>query len=340
MRSSRSFSSCLAFAVLAAAISPAPAHGQAAEQKLIRVWGYKGMSAQLERWEAGYSGLHPGVRFRNELHAPAAVMAGLYNGVADVALMGREIWPVETMAYHWVFQQQPFGVAVATAGLNGPGQSFTPVVMVHADNPLTEITTGQLDAIYGSEHRAAPANIRTWGELGLSGAWSSRKVEPYGFGPEDALGVYFRHDILRSDFKPNPDAHLFSDHDRTSRPAAVRIAAAVEGAPGAIGYGAHPAASAAKVLAVNGVRPTDETVADHTYPLARTLSIYVHRVPDQPLDGTVNDFPHYILSPDAQKLVSPGEGFLPLTPALAAAEVTKLDRPMPKDTAAASEDAQ
>ena len=239
MTSSRNCSSCirkvvvaLLFAVTEAACvsgqqqmvaSPADAH-------LIRVWGYSGLSSQLLRWESAYRKIHPEVRFENQLHSPATVMAGLYNGVADIALMGREIWPVETMAYRWVFQQPAFGVAVATAGLNGPGQSFTPVIIVNAKNPITSISLSQLDAIYGSEHRAAPANIRTWGELGLTGKWASQPIHVYGFGPEDALGVFFRHDVLRSDFKPNPSSHLLSDHDAGNIPAAQRIATAVAAA--------------------------------------------------------------------------------------------------------------
>src|SRR5258708_4975291 len=177
-----------------------------ADSQLIRVWGYSGLSGPLLRWESEYRKIHPEVSFENQLHSPATVMAGLYNGVADVAVMGREIWPVETMAYRWVFQQPAFGVVVATAGLNGPGQSFTPVIIVNAKNPIASISLGQLDAIYGSEHRAAPANIRTWGELGLTGEWAARLINAYGFGPEDALGVFFRHDVLRSDFKPNPSS--------------------------------------------------------------------------------------------------------------------------------------
>src|SRR5260370_32398820 len=90
--------------------SPTDAH-------LIRVWGYSGLSGQLLRWESEYRKIHPEIRFQNQLHSPATVMAGLYTGVADIALIGREIWPVETMAYRWVFHQPDFAVVVATAGL-------------------------------------------------------------------------------------------------------------------------------------------------------------------------------------------------------------------------------
>jgi phosphate transport system substrate-binding protein len=298
---------------------------------VIRVWGYSGLSPLLLRWEAGYQKTHPDTRFENQLHAPATVMAGLYNGVADVALMGREIWPVDTMAYRWVYQQQPFGLVVATAGLNGVGQSFTPVVIVNAKNPLTTISLSQLDAIYGSEHRAAPANIRTWGDLGLTGEWAARPIHIYGFGPEDALGVFFRHDVLKSDFKPNPESHLLSDHD-SRIPAAHRIAQAVAADPYAIGYTKMPHDSATKVLSLSTpdtVSPVQSALENHGYPLTRSISIYFRRMPGKPVDNRVDEFVRFVLSPEAQALISPSEGLLPLTPALAAKQIQKLNSPMP-----------
>jgi phosphate transport system substrate-binding protein len=302
---------------------------------LIRVWGYSGLSDQLLRWESAYRKVHPEIRFENQLHSPAAVMAGLYNGVADIAIMGREIWPVETMAYRWVFQQLPFGVAVATAGLNGPGQSFTPVIVVNAKNPIASISLSQLDAIYGSEHRAAPANIRIWGELGLTGEWAAQPIHVYGFGPEDALGVFFRHDVLRSDFKPNPSSHLLSDHDAGKASAARRIALAVAADPYAIGYTSPPHDPSIKVLPLSlpdEIQPTDATVANHQYPLTRSISLYFHRIPDMPIEPKLEEFIRFVLSSEAQSLIDPSEGFLPLTPALVQKQIRKLNDPMPKDS--------
>jgi phosphate transport system substrate-binding protein len=308
---------------------------------LIRVWGYSGLSDQLLRWESEYRKIHPEIRFENQLHSPATVMAGLYNGVADIALMGREIWPVETMAYRWVFQQPAFGVVVATAGLNGPGQSFTPVIVVNAKNPIASISLGQLDAIYGSEHRAAPANIRTWGELGLTGEWAARLINAYGFGPEDALGVFFRHDVLRSDFKPNPSSHLLSDHDPGKASAARRITSAVAADPFAIGYTSSPHDPSVKVLALclpDEVQPTDVTVANHQYPLTRSVSLYFRRIPDKPIEPKLEAFIRFVLSPEAQALIYPSEGFLPLTPALIQRQIRKLNDPMPKDSGSEEKD--
>jgi phosphate transport system substrate-binding protein len=303
----------------------------AQEPNLIRIWGYSGLSPQLLRWESKYQKTHPDLRFDNQLHSPSAVMAGLYNGVADLALMGREIWPVETMAYHWVFQQQPFGVVVATAGLNAPGQSFTPVVIVNAKNPLHSISLGQLDAIYGSEHRSAPTNIRTWGELGLTGEWASQPIHVYGFGPEDALGVFFRHDVLRSDFKPNPESHLLSDHDSAKASAAQRISEAVGTDPYAIGYTAFLSDPSLKVLALNtsaAILPTENSLANHEYPLTRSVSLYLRRVPGKPIDPKLEDFIRFLLSAPGQALIHSAEGFLPLTPELAQKQIHKLEAPM------------
>lgn len=320
------------------------------DANLIRVWGFDGMKPLFLRWETAYTKQHPGVRFLNTFHGPASAMAGLYNGVADIVVMGRELWPVDTMAYRWVFQRQPFGIVVVTAGLNAPAQAFTPMVIVNRENPLASISLAQLDAIYGSEHRAAPANARTWGDLGLTGEWASRPIHAFGYSPEDALGVYIRHDVLRSDFKPRLDSHLLSDRDPAVQSknlsAAERIARAVAVDPDAIGYTkADVLRPTLKAIAIEGATPpaidaNADTIAAHRYPLTRTLSLYVNRAHDKPLAPAIDSFLHYVLSPEAQTEVQSAEGFLPLTPVLAQHELQRLDAPMPPEPKAGAEDSQ
>jgi phosphate transport system substrate-binding protein len=333
MSNSKSFSrrwlaACaLAFATASLAQTPAPT------PQVLRVWAYDGVAPQLLRWEQAYTAQHADVRFENHMHGAAAVMAGLYDGVADVVFMGREIWPVETMAYRWVYQQQPFGIIVATAGLHAPGQMFTPVVLVNAHNPLSGISVSQLDAIYGSEHRAAPANIRTWGDLGLQGEWKDKPIHPWGFGGDDALGVFFRHDVLRMDYKPNPASHLLSDRDGSPTPAAQRIAQAVAADPYAIGYASLPSTGGTKVVAVGEaepIMPDDAALTSHEYAFTRSLWVYFRREPEKPLDPAVDGFVRFLLSPAAQSLVQPGDPLLSLTPELARKQIHKLDSPMPK----------
>jgi phosphate transport system substrate-binding protein len=298
------------------------------------VWAYSGISEQVGRWESAYHALHPEVRFHNEFHGAAAIMAGLYNGVGDLAFMGREIWPVETMAYQWVYQQQPFGVMVATAGLRAPGQLFTPVILVNSKNPIASITLSQLNAIFGSEHRAAPANIRTWGELGLKGDWADKPIHPYGFSGEDPLGVFFRHDVLRADFKPNPDTMIVSDHDKTSTPAATRIQQSVATDPYAIGYTLAPETAGTRVLPVgtgNPLHPDNNSLVKHAYPLTRSVWVYIRKNGDQ---SDIDSFVRFILSPEGQSLVGPPEELLPLTPELQQKQLEELTRPARKASGA------
>jgi phosphate transport system substrate-binding protein len=329
---------------------PATVPASKPDANLIRVWGFDGMKPLLLRWEAAYTKENPEIRFLNTFHGPASAMAGLYNGVADIVVMGRELWPVDTMAYHWVFQRQPFGIAVVTAGLNAPAQAFTPIVIVNRKNPLTSISLAQLDAIYGSEHRAASANARTWGDLGLTGEWANRPIHAYGYGPEDALGVYFRHDVLRSDFKPSLESHLLSDREPTAEhenlSAAERIARAVALDPDAIGYTkAATLRPMLKAINIEGTAPPAisanmDTLSVHRYPLTRTLSLFVNRAHDRPLASALDGFLRYVLSPEAQAEVQSTEGFLPLTPALAQHELQRLDAPMPPEPKAGAEDSQ
>lgn len=308
-----------------------PATAQEEQADTLRLWGYDGMGPLLERWENGFHRFHPGVSFKTTLPGPAAAMAGLYTGVADISVMGRELWPNETMAFQWVFQYQPFGVEVVTSSLTSPGQSYSPVVMVNAQNPIPSVTLAQLAGIYGSEHRRGGRNLRVWGDLGLTGAWANRPIHAYGYGVDDALGVYFRKQVLQGDYKPNVTGHLLSDSEGNK--AAARILAAVQADPLAIGYGsAEPQAQGIKVLPVAAaagtpaIPPSAETLLNRSYPLTRSLSFYINRAPGKPLDRNVLEFLRYILSPEGQQMVAADGHFTPLLPGIAEAQSQSLDR--------------
>jgi phosphate transport system substrate-binding protein len=300
----------------------------------IHLWGYGGMAGVVEGWERGFGKDHPEVHFTTELYGPDTAMAGLYNGVADIAVMGRELWPVETMAFRWVFQYLPFGVEVATSSLSSPGQSFSPVVMVNAANPLSQITLQQLDGIYGSQHRRGGKNLRAWGDLGLTGKWADLPIHPYGYGVDDAVGIYFRKRVLLGDYKPNVTGHLLSDRDDRV-PADQRIRAAVQADPLAIGYArVDPDQARIKVLPVAdkagevAVPATASTVRDRSYPLTRSLSFYVNRAPGKAVSPELLAFLRYILSPDGQNIVDQDGHFTALPPDAVTAQQGRLTAPL------------
>ena len=280
----------------------------------IRVWGFEGMKPIMLRWEAEYTRQHPNVQFTNAWHGAAAVPAGLYDGVADIAVLGREWWPVDNMAFHWVYQYAPFGVEVASASSRAPPPSFTPVVIVNAANPLHSITLAQLDAVFGTQHRRAPGNARTWGDLGLNGEWAQRAIVPTGYGEDDPLGVYFRKRVLEEDYKPNPETLLVQGSD-ADREIATRVAKDV----GAIGYTSSNAANVRglRVIPVAGtdsaLTADDNNIESNAYPLSRNISLYINRKPGERLPSQVESFVLFVLSEQGQAEVHADEGYLPLS---------------------------
>lgn len=121
---------------------------------------------------------------RNELALSIAFagsrdgLARLKSGSADIALI--VLPPDETPpAAPW------HSVALAYHAV---------VVLVHADLPLTQITLGQLSAIFGS---SAASSYTRWGELGISGAWSPLAITPQAMAPTTGLTLeLFRHGAL------------------------------------------------------------------------------------------------------------------------------------------------
>ncbi len=290
------------------------AHAQE-QVKQIRVWAYEGMGPLVMRWETAFQREHPGAHFENAFHGAAAVPAGLYDGVADIAVMGREWWPVDNMAFHWVYHYAPFSVDVVAAGATAPRASFTPVVIVNAANPLRKISTAELDAVFGSLHKQAPQNVRTWGELGVAGAMTAKSIEPVGFGEDDSLGVFFRKQVLKGDYKPNP-ASVLLEGSRADE----KIAARVARDDSALGYTSGTAAArehGVRVIPVAGaggepLEATPEAIADSSYPLSRRLSILTNRKPGDRLVEPVEEFLLFVLSDEGQREIHAEEGYLAL----------------------------
>src|SRR5215471_7235211 len=89
----------------------------------IRTWGNDRIQPLMSRWEAGFRAHHPGMRFETRLQGTGTAMAGLYTGVADLALMGRSASSTEIMAFEWVFRYRPLGLQVSTGSLGAPGKT-------------------------------------------------------------------------------------------------------------------------------------------------------------------------------------------------------------------------
>ncbi len=291
----------------------------------IRVWGSPDDDAFLRACEAGFRKFYPDARLALTLHGPESPLMGVYTGVADFALLAREMrQPAEFMAFTWVWRYPPTLIEVANAAAGTARPNGTLVVFVHCDNPLAQLTLAQLEGIFGTEHKHGADNLRTWGQLGLGGEWRDRPIHAFGPAIDSVAALYFRHVVLADSYKWNAEVKEFTD-EQTMRAALAHDPAAIAYASlAAEDAGVKPLALA-KSAGGPFVAPTAEEIVARRYPLARSVTIALNRAPGKEIANKTKEFLRFLLSAEGQAIVAHGAGCLPLNAATAAAELKKLE---------------
>ena len=322
---------------------PAPYEPRQAVTGTIRIWGHGAYAKSQDfieglvlAWEAGFNKQQPGVHFDNHLNGTAAAIGALYTGTGDLALMGREIWPPEVTAFEEVFDYEPTGLNVVTGSLNVRNRGYAIVIFVHKDNPLSQLTLAQLDAIYGIEHRRGGQPLRTWGDLGLSGEWRDKRITLYGLPIARGFGEYFEDAVFLGSHKWKPALREFADLPGSKGGATdggQRMLNAIAKDRYAIGYAGlvyHNPDVKPLALAVKAggpfIKPTQDSVTNHTYPLTRMITMFLNRAPGRPVDPKLREFLSYVLSREGQRaVIRDGHGYLPMLAPFATEELQKLE---------------
>ena len=322
----------------------------------IRNFGF-GLGGVLVLWEEGFRKLHPGVRFVDHLPTSDAAIPALVTGVADLAPDGGEATLTETLSFFETYGYHPTDITVATGAFDVAGRSNGIVVFVNAANPLTGLTMRQLDGVFGaqrsagmrgfkwtpSDGRGAQDNIRTWGQLGLTGEWADKPIQTYGHAPSGTTR-FFQWKVLKNGDKWNPNyreyvesaSKMIADEDRAEQRMGLqhmlrdelahdRYGIAWTVMPQARGVaGIKPIALAA----LDGgpyIAASTASFQDRSYPLVRDIHIYLNRAPGRPLDPKLKEFLRYVLSREGQQAVVRNGGYLPLTRQVAREQLAKLE---------------
>lgn len=310
---------------------------------ILHSWGSTELAGLMRSWESGFERYQPEIRFADTLRGTETAQAALFTHVADMALMGRPILPLER---HVMFRREhhlPLEIMVATGSFDAEDKTFALAILVNRDNPLSGLTLSQLDGMFGDQRtgawdeefiwhpeaaRGAERNLRTWGQLGLTGEWADKPIHVYGYpvtiySPTSGPMLSFRKTVMQGGDIWNADLQEIPDGGK--------IAEAVSKDRYAIGYTCLCfQTTALKALAVGAadgsppVRMTRNSVADHTYPLSRSVYIYIDRAPGEPVDPKLKEFLTYVLSSDGQDAVAHSGDYLPLTPELAREQLQKL----------------
>jgi len=155
------------------------------------------------------------------------------------------------------------------------------VIAVNKENTATGLTKDQLKDIFSGK-------ITNWKEVGGSDAQISLITREDGSGTLDA----FESIVMGKDTKIKSDAAV-----QTSTGA---VTEAVKGNPNAIGFVSYASMSDdIKALAIGGVSPNDNTIADGSYELQRPFIFLVKGTPT----GDVKAFIDWVMGPDGDKIL-------------------------------------
>jgi phosphate transport system substrate-binding protein len=300
----------------------------------IRLWGHGRRDADVlgglvASWQSGFHAIQPRATLVATLRGDATAIGGLYTGAADVALMERDPLPIELEGYLPVLGRPPLQLDIATGSLDRPDHAFAPVVFVHRDNPLARLTLAQLDAILGADRRRGGAAVKTWGDLGLGGAWKDKPITVYMFGLDQDVSRFLEKAVLGGSQKWTANLREFDDAPGASAgrrivdalshdPFGIAVSCACDSAPDVKPVALAVDSNAAFVPA------TRETVRSRAYPLARPVSMFVDRAPGQALAPKIAGFLAYVLGPQGQAAIARDGGYLPLPPDVALQQIERL----------------
>ncbi|MBV9083012.1 MAG: substrate-binding domain-containing protein [Acidobacteriaceae bacterium] len=312
---------------------------------LLRSWGSDQMGTLLKYWEQGFRKYQPNICFFDTLKGTATAQFGLHEWIADLAVTTRKIYPYEFYGVYRRSLLYPVEIAVATGSYDVPRKSFALVVFVHKDNPLSKLTLKQLDGMYGAHRtggwqdlnwrtevaRNSSEDIRTWGQLGLTGTWAHKPIHVYGQPGIYPGGIsFFQMRVFGGADSWNEALQEFADPKK--------MMATLGKDPYGIAYtGMCYRTPDVKPLALADkpgqtyVQPARSTVADRTYPLSRLA--YIYFAPDRPngeaaspkVDPKIREFLRYVLSRQGQADVIQEGDYLPLTAPLAREQLRKLE---------------
>ena len=299
-------------------------------------------------WEEGFKQHHPDVVFEKDLRTALAAIPALTFGLADLA-PSRHITNDESLFFQRYKSRHPIEISAVTGSFNVPGWSYAITIVVHQDNPLAQLSVEQLDGIFGAERsgafigttwdtsvaRGPEKNIRTWGQLGLKGAWADKPINVYGYNLRYHIPLTFAAHVMQGSAKWNERLIEFTNYrnaDGTTELQAKQIADALSKDPHGIGYSSvaflTPETKALAVAPRGGgpaVALDLQSLRSRRYPLHDEVYFYLDREPGQPIDPKVREFLRYILSREGQDAVQRNAKYLPLPAHVARAQLKKLE---------------
>lgn len=251
----------------------------------ITVKGSDTMVILGQKWAETYMKKNPGTTVQVTGGGSGTGIAALLNGATDICNSSRPMKASEIADFVKKFKSRPHEYKTCMDGLS---------VYVHSDNPLTEISIPQLEAIFTGK-------VTNWKQVGGPDAPISL------YGRENSSGTYefFKEHVLsKKDFAAATK----------TMPGTAAVIQGVAKDKNAIGYGGIAYGEGVKHLKVSktdggeAFEPTEENVLAGKYPIARYLFNYVAPAKDT---GAIAAYIEWCTSDDGQAVVK-DVGYYPL----------------------------
>jgi phosphate transport system substrate-binding protein len=263
-------------------------------------------------WAEGFHKFYPNVRIQIEGKGSSTAPPALIAGTAQLGPMSRPMRESEIDAFERKYGHKPTPVRVAVDAL---------AVFVNKDNPVKCLSLAQVDAIFSKTRRAgAKEDVKTWGQLGLTGEWASRPISLYGRNSASGTYGYFKEHVLRNgDYKDEVK-------EQPGSAAVVQGVTVDRFAVGYSGIGYATAGVRAVPISEKAGGECFEATAPNAYagkyPISRFLLIYINKSPNAAGDPLVREFIRYALARQGQEVVIK-DGYFPIPAVIAAEEMRK-----------------
>jgi phosphate transport system substrate-binding protein len=261
------------------------------------------MNNEMTLWAEGFLSFYPNVSIEIEGKGSTTAPTALIAGTSQFGPMSREMKAKEVDEFEKKYGYKPTPLATSIDML---------AVYVHKDNPIAQkgLTLQQVDAIFSKSRKGGSnSDIRTWGDLGLTGEWANKPISLYGRNSASGTYGYFKDVALfGGDYKD-------SVKEQPGSSSVVQSVASDKFGIGYSGIGYMTADVRAVPLAgASGpaVAATPDNAYSGEYPLSRFLLMYVNHRPGSQLDPLRREFIKYVFSQQGQSDVVK-DGYFPVT---------------------------
>jgi phosphate transport system substrate-binding protein len=265
-------------------------------------------------WAEQLGKFYPSVKIQIEGKGSSTAPPALISGTAQFGPMSRAMKSTEIDQFEKKYGYKPTPIRTSVDAL---------ALFVNKDNPIKCLTLTQADAIFSKTRRGgAKDEIKTWGQLGLTGEWATKPLILYGRNSASGTYGFFKEHVLKNgDFKD----------EVKEQPGSASVVQGVTVDRFAVGYSgigyATAGVRAVPLTEKDGgkcIEATADTAYSGDYPLARFLLVYINKAPGKALEPVAREFIKLIVSREGQEMVVK-DGYFPIPASIAKEELAKVE---------------